>query len=321
MTLNLSIITPSLNHGPWISQTIESVRGSSGESVEHIIIDGVSTDQTLEILKKYPHLIWISEKDGGRTDALNKGLKLAKGEVLGWLCTDDYYLPGALKKVASYFSLHPEADVLAGRAKVVDEGGNFLFDQEEPAPEGYTHPGMIRFWKYPMLPQPSVFFRRRVLEEAGYLDESLKSYMDYEFFLRLSQRYVFHRIPEFLSCIRFHDRSESVEDLASGRLDDLLLPISQRFWGHSGFYFNNQISYFCHKPGRLWRAYYEKFVFEVRRALGLRPREMPKGSDFWKIRSIFLRYPLPFLVAVMKQMIRWGNQFLNPARTNQGKHV
>ena len=161
--------------------------------LEHIIIDGGSTDGTLEILKRYPHLKWVSEKDRGIAEALNKGLRMAASDVIGWINSDDMYLPGAFRTVERFFDGHPDAMVLVGRARVLDAYGRPLFDQQEPRPEGYTHRGMVRFWKNPTLPQPSVFFRRPALETAGLADESLPAYMDYDLFLRMSRLFVFHR--------------------------------------------------------------------------------------------------------------------------------
>lgn len=313
----ISIVTPSLNHGDFIAQAIQSCLIQQPLSFEHVVMDGGSKDQTLSVLKKYPHLAWVSESDQGKTDALNKGFKKTKGEILGWLCADDYFLPDTFRKVIAYFDADPALNVLVGRAKVVDQDGNFLFDQEEPGPQGFTHQGMIRFWNNPMLPQPSIFFRRRVLEEIGFLDESLPSYMDYEFFLRLSSRYSFKRVPDFFSCIRFHDGSESVRDMASGRLHRILLPISKKYWGKSGsaVYWGHQLSFVRSWPGLAWRAHYESFALQLRGALNLKPRDYPDLKGLWKARRILFAYPLPFLVAVFKKMMR---TFSPAARGNHG---
>src|SRR3990167_2201074 len=123
-----SIITPSLNQGCFIEEVIQCVLAQQYASFEHIIIDGGSTDETVGILQRYQHLQWISELDEGKTQAINKGFGRVNGDILCWICADDYYLPGAFEKVAACFEKEPELKVVVGRAKVVDENGNWLFD-------------------------------------------------------------------------------------------------------------------------------------------------------------------------------------------------
>jgi len=101
-TPSISIVTPSLNQGRYIEQTIQSVLLQNYPNFEHIVIDGGSTDGTVEILKKYPHLKWISEKDSGQSEALNKGLKMATGDIIAWINSDDWYAEGAFNNVASF---------------------------------------------------------------------------------------------------------------------------------------------------------------------------------------------------------------------------
>jgi glycosyltransferase involved in cell wall biosynthesis len=113
-TPTISIVTPSFNAAAYLEDAILSVSRQGRVAVEHIVTDAVSTDGTLEILRQYPHLRWISEPDRGQSDAINKGFLLAKGELVGWLNADDYYLPGALEAIANAAAAHPEADVIYG---------------------------------------------------------------------------------------------------------------------------------------------------------------------------------------------------------------
>ncbi len=120
----ISIITPSFNQGQFIDETIQSVLSQNYESFEHIIIDGGSTDKTIEILKKYPHLIWVSEPDQGQSDALNKGFKMAKSEWVLWLNADDVLLPNALNNYHYRTIKNPKADVIHGHMLFFRDGTN-----------------------------------------------------------------------------------------------------------------------------------------------------------------------------------------------------
>lgn len=309
----ISTITPSLNCGKFIEDTVKSAQDQTHCRIEHIIMDGVSNDDTFEILKKYPHLCWISEKDESKTQAINKGFRKCSGDVLAWISADDYYLPEAFKKVETYFKNEPGLKVLVGRAKVVDEKGDWLFDQEEPSEEGFTHKGIIRFWKNAMLPQPALFFRRSILDEIGYLDEKIKSYMDYDFFLRLSRCYKIKRVPDFFACIRLHEGSESTCDIAAGKLNQKLYAISRKYWGrpNSKKFWGHLISYLIYLPRLKWREYYDQFAFAVRREFAAHPKNLPLREVFPKVIKYFWKYPVPFFVATCKTVTRLARSKLS----------
>jgi glycosyltransferase involved in cell wall biosynthesis len=181
---DISIITPSLNQGRFIDRTIQSVLSQElcGAELEYLVVDGGSSDETLNILQHYSNqLRWISEPDAGQADAVNKGLRSTSAEVIGWLNSDDVFCAGALRTIQQFFDEHPEVDVVYGDANHIDEDDAVI----EPY---YTERwDLERLKDVCYLCQPAVFFRRRVVNLAGALDTRLRFCMDYEYWLRLAQ--------------------------------------------------------------------------------------------------------------------------------------
>jgi GT2 family glycosyltransferase len=191
----VSIVTPSYNAEDYIERAIRSVLDQDVESLEHIVVDGGSTDGTVDILRRYPHLRWISEPDEGQSDALNKGFRMARGEILGWLNADDTYTPGAVQTGVDYLKSHPECDIVYGDCNIRHNDGSLLTVFESHQTEGYEQllGGVIH--------TPAVFWRRRLFDRIGYLDESLHYNMDNEFWLRAAavadQHYISHPLANF----------------------------------------------------------------------------------------------------------------------------
>lgn len=202
----ISIVTPSLNQMSFIEQTICSVLDQNYPHLEYIIIDGGSTDGTSEIIRRYQKYLahWVSEPDGGQAHAINKGFRKCTGDLVAWQNSDDYYLPGALSKVAQAYQTH-EADVYFGHKYNVDEVGQII------RPQCYT-PFSLRVHIYEgmTMANQSAFWRRELLDRLGYLDESLHYAMDYEFFLRLGLNGCqFYLVNDFLGCFRLHEEAKS----------------------------------------------------------------------------------------------------------------
>jgi glycosyltransferase involved in cell wall biosynthesis len=180
--MRVSIVTPSFNQGQFIGRTLQSVAIQSGAEIDHIVVDGGSLDNTVDVLKTFGgNIRWVSEKDKGQTDAVNKGIRATSGEIIGWLNSDDVYYPDAISRVATLFSAHPEIDVIYGMADHIDKDDS-AFESYPSEPWNFD-----RLKETCFICQPATFFRRRVIEEYGLLDDNLHYCMDYEFWLRLAK--------------------------------------------------------------------------------------------------------------------------------------
>jgi glycosyltransferase involved in cell wall biosynthesis len=178
----VSVVTPSYSQGEFIEETILSVVGQDYANIEYIVMDGGSKDQTVEILKKYDDRIqWVSEADKGQADAVNKGFRLAKGNIIGWLNSDDTYLPGAIKKVMDYFDKNPDTVMVYGNAYYTDKDG-IITDRYPSEPFNVS-----RLAENCYICQPSVFIRADALKEIGELDVNLRTCMDFDLWIRFSK--------------------------------------------------------------------------------------------------------------------------------------
>jgi glycosyltransferase involved in cell wall biosynthesis len=187
----ISIITPCYNAVRHLRDAIESIRRQEGVLVEHIVVDAASKDGTVDILRESPDVRWISEPDQGQADAFNKGLAMARAPLIGWLNADDAYEPGALAAVVRFFREHPEAYLLNGHLVRVDPRGNQL----EFLPAKSSRFWLRHFWfRWYWLNHPSTFYRKALFGEIGPIDTRLHYAMDYDFYLRASQRFEFYDI-------------------------------------------------------------------------------------------------------------------------------
>jgi glycosyltransferase involved in cell wall biosynthesis len=200
----VSIVTPSYNQGRFIGQTIESVLSQDYAPMEYMVIDGGSTDETIDILKSYgDRFYWVSEKDKGQSNAINKGWSRARGEILAWLNSDDIYLPEAISKAVAFLQNNPKAGAVYGEGYHIEENGRIL--------ERYpTEPfNWQRLKETCYICQPTVFIRKAVLDEVGLLDESLDYCMDYDLWFRIAKKYAFGYLLEYLACTRFHRETKT----------------------------------------------------------------------------------------------------------------
>jgi glycosyltransferase involved in cell wall biosynthesis len=209
--IKISIVTASFNQAPFLHEMLASVRAQAYPSLEHIVLDGASSDGSTEILQEkqgagWKHLKWRSQRDRGQSDALNQGFRLATGDVIGWLNSDDRYRADCLHTIADAFARNPDIDILYGDYTVIDATGKRQNIRRE-----IEYNRFILF-HYPTLciPTPTAFFRRRIFDEANWLDESMHYAMDHEFFARLAARgYRFKHLPAILADYRVHPASKS----------------------------------------------------------------------------------------------------------------
>lgn len=206
----ISIVTPSYNQGHFIEETIRSVLLQDYPNLEYIIIDGDSCDNSVEIIKKYSKHIsyWVSEPDRGQAHAINKGISWAHGDIMAWLNSDDIYLPKCFDKVTEAFRQHPEADVVYGDHIFIDSEGKEILRKRE-IPVDFK----IMLFGRNHVAQPTVFWRRGVLERVGLLDETLHYALDWEWWFRMGKAGCrFYKIRDFLAATRWQNNSKSVLD-------------------------------------------------------------------------------------------------------------
>ncbi len=229
----ISIVTPSYNQGAFLEAAIQSVLSQNYPNLEYIVIDGGSTDGSVEILKKYAEQFayWTSEHDAGQADALNRGFARATGKIFGWLNADDVLLPNALQTVAAYFMEHPDCEFLTGDSAFIDaDGSRELFNARAAS---YSFDDLLHYYADKYLPQPSVFFSRSAFERVGGLDVSLRYMMDLDLFLRLRQQYALHYIPQRISLMRIHSAAKGQE--AGQPALRAVEQVTRRYWKACGF--------------------------------------------------------------------------------------
>jgi glycosyltransferase involved in cell wall biosynthesis len=212
----VTVVTPSYNQGRFIRKTIESVLSQDFPNLEYIVIDGGSTDQTVEILKSYgKRFFWLSEADHGQAQAINKGWQRAKGSIFAWLNSDDVYLPGAIWSAVKHLQRHPQFAAVYGDAYHIDEDGCILNRFPTKPFDAY------RLVEDNCICQPTTFIRRAVLEEVGFLDEGLDLCMDYELWIRISKQYPLDYLPEYLALSRLYPSCKTMRQQVASRREVL----------------------------------------------------------------------------------------------------
>jgi glycosyltransferase involved in cell wall biosynthesis len=205
----ISIVTPCFNSVHTIRETLQSVASQNYPNLEHLVIDGGSTDGTLDIVREFPHVRWVSEKDEGHWHAMDKGIRLATGEAFAILNADDFYRPGVLQPVGEALAQHPAWDGLFGDVVFVDEHGSEIFRREE----AFWDPQIIRYG-LALAHHQALFLRKATYERLGsYRYREFKGTCDVEYLNRLVRaRAKIGHIPVLIVNFRFHSRGQSADE-------------------------------------------------------------------------------------------------------------
>lgn len=213
--MKFSIITPSYNQGQFIKKTIDSVINQNGDfDIEYFVMDGGSSDNTIEILKSTEKLLknsprisfyWQSGKDKGQTDAINQALKKCSGDIVAYINSDDYYLPGAFQKVVDYFSKNPAKFWVVGNCQVSDPKFNWTFFLKHIWPIHLFKSALLIF---NTINQPSVFLKKTLVDKVGKFDTDYHYAFDYDYWLRCQKHSLPGRIFDYLSVFRIQPQSK-----------------------------------------------------------------------------------------------------------------
>ena len=279
MSLKISVITATLNRKDLLPRCIEGVAGQSYPHKEHVIVDGGSTDGAIDLLasyaQKYPHIRWISEKDKGISDALNKALAMTTGDIIGVNGDDDFYEPRVFETVAAEFERDPGIGVVSGNCDHIDNNRKLIVGSKA----AFTNRrDLIEFWRNwggsVFLPAPSTFFRREALNKVGGFEEADLYAMDYHHWIKITREFRVKTVDELFANFRCDEGtvsfSQNKQQLAE------MVRISRKYWGSKA-----SISYY-----RMWFSFFRS----VRWPNEVRPLLNRVRSSFrYRLGSIFSR--------------------------------
>jgi glycosyltransferase involved in cell wall biosynthesis len=234
-TPKVSIVTPSFNQAAFLPHTLQSVRAQDYPNLEHVIVDGGSTDGSVDILRAAPNIRWVSEPDDGQVDAINKGFAMATGEILAWLNSDDTINRDAVRTAVAALD-RTGADLVYGDLDIVDEAGTVIRKFY-----GVPHDFRVLLYGIDYIGQQTVFFRRQLLEKSGPLRKEYDNAFDYELWLRMAQHGRFAHVPGLRGQIRKHAAAKSIA--RAERTWDDTDKLRAEYWDRGGL-----PRFFCHKP-------------------------------------------------------------------------
>ncbi len=266
----VSIVTPSYNQAAYLEETLCSVLDQGYPDLEYLVVDGGSTDGSLEIIKRYADRLawWVSEADRGQADAINKGFARATGKYVAWLNSDDAYLPGAIQAAVAALQGHPEAALVYGDMLAVDAAGQVTNTIR------YGDWGLDDLMRFDILGQPAVFMRRDALQRAGGLDLRYHYMLDHHLWLRLAQEGRLRHVSAYWARARFHPAAKNVAQAAAfgqeayrivawmatqPALAPRLELDSRRIWA-GAYRFDARYLLDGGRPGASLRAYAKSFV-------------------------------------------------------------
>ena len=205
--LKVTIITPSFNQVDYLEATIQSVLAQTYPNIEYFVIDGGSTDGSVDVIRAYQHELsgWVSEKDRGQTDAINKGFNMATGEIIAWLNSDDTYFPDAVEKAVAFLSSHPDVGLVYGDANYIDQQGQVI--GRFPAAQTSLH--QLRRG-YVHIPQQASFFRKALWDRVGPLDPDFYFAMDYDLWVRLAAVSEIRYVNQTWANFRLHQDAKTI---------------------------------------------------------------------------------------------------------------
>lgn len=221
---SISIVTCSFRQGAFIDATMRSVFNQNYPHLEYLVVDGGSTDGTVDVIRRYESRLayWVSEPDAGQTDALIKGFKRSTGDIQGWLCSDDLLMPQALQAVGTFFSEHPEVDFLFGDALWIDAKGKLIRSKKEMGWNKFVY-----LFDHNYLAQPSCFWRRSLYERVGGLDAKWNLAMDSDLWLKFARHTRPRHLARYLSCMRFYPEQKTRALKPAGRKEDEALRVRE----------------------------------------------------------------------------------------------
>jgi glycosyltransferase involved in cell wall biosynthesis len=250
----VTIVTPSYNQAAFLEETILSVLNQSYSNIEYIVVDGGSTDGSLDIIKKYEDRLtwWVSEPDNGQSDAINKGFKHATGEIYNWLNSDDILYPDSVKVAVHFMQKHPDREVVYGDRIVIDQDGKII-DTFEPLSITRTS---ARFFL--RIPQEVTFFTAGLWHRVNGLNEDLHYVMDSDLWYRFLEETKFFHIPVFMGAYRDHVESKSVFGFGRNKNKRALEEICFLQEHYFGFWSNMRLLRKFYKYYSLVRQAYER---------------------------------------------------------------
>jgi glycosyltransferase involved in cell wall biosynthesis len=273
----VTIVTPSFNQADFLEATICSVLEQDYPNIEYHVVDGGSTDDSLKIIRKYAERIswWVSEEDSGQAEAINKGLKRAKGEFVGWLNSDDIYQPGAISSAVEAFRSNPQAGVIYGDAWSIDSQGTAFNIMRAGQ---YS---LVDLLAFSSICQPAAFMRSSILEKAGYLDLAYHHVLDHYLWIRMAQLAPLVHVPKIWASARYHEQAKNRKSSEGFSIEAMQLmgklqndvQYSKVIADHSRYIYsgvNRYRAFYLTDSGKPWQAlqlYFKSFLLHPATAL------------------------------------------------------